>query len=94
MLLWLAVGRPRDTAVAVVLKIMVTMVVLVRVFCTTHKGEVSLTDLMLWNQNAAAGRGRFLANVRPGLNNLYGRCSGHTSSSSYGRLWKLMEGRR
>ena len=36
-------GRRRDAAVAVVLKIMVAMVVLVRVFCTTDlMGEVSL----------------------------------------------------
>ena len=53
MLVWPAAGRRRDAAVAVVLKIMVAMVVLVRVFCTTDKGEVSLTDLMLWNQNAS-----------------------------------------
>ena len=69
MLVWPAAGRRRDAAVAVVLKIMVAMVVLVRVFCTTDKGEVSLTDLMLWNQNAA-GRGR-LADVQPELNNLW-----------------------
>ena len=57
MLVWPAAGRRRDAAVAVVLKIMVAMVVLVRVFCcTTDKGEVSLTDLMLWNQNAMYGQ--------------------------------------
>ena len=82
MLVWPAAGRRRDAAVAVVLKIMAVMVVLVRVFNTTDKGEVSLTDLMLWNQNAAVEQSMPVD------------ACGHTSSSSYGRPWKLVEGRR
>ena len=54
---------------------------------------MSLTDLMLWNQNAA-GRvwpiGQCTARVEQSMDD---DARVHTSSSSYGRLWKLVEGR-